>query len=51
MFLDLSYLRSLGEASPIMSAFAAGQAAAYKMFEAIARKPDIDMLMIQMGKC
>ncbi|KAK7382620.1 hypothetical protein VNO80_01564 [Phaseolus coccineus] len=33
---------SLGEASPIMSAFAAGQAAAYKMFEAIARKPEID---------
>ncbi|CAJ1949076.1 unnamed protein product [Sphenostylis stenocarpa] len=33
---------SLGEASPIMSAFAAGQAAAYKMFETIERKPVID---------
>ncbi|KAF8042949.1 hypothetical protein BT93_A1322 [Corymbia citriodora subsp. variegata] len=33
---------SLGQASPCMSAFAAGQAAAYKMFETIHRKPDID---------
>ncbi|KAL9397183.1 hypothetical protein Peur_011436 [Populus x canadensis] len=33
---------SLGQASPCMSAFASGQAAAYKMFEAIHRKPDID---------
>ncbi|KAJ7008064.1 ABC transporter B family member 11-like [Populus alba x Populus x berolinensis] len=33
---------SLGQASPCMSAFASGQAAAYKMFEAINRKPDID---------
>ncbi|XP_052724741.1 ABC transporter B family member 4 isoform X3 [Vigna angularis] len=33
---------SLGEASPIMSAFAAGQAAAYKMFETITRTPEID---------
>jgi ATP-binding cassette subfamily B (MDR/TAP) protein 1 len=33
---------SLGQASPCMSAFAAGQAAAYKMFEVINRKPDID---------
>ncbi|KAH9620345.1 hypothetical protein KSS87_015948 [Heliosperma pusillum] len=33
---------SLGEASPSISAFAAGQAAAYKMFETINRKPDID---------
>ncbi|RDY12393.1 ABC transporter B family member 4, partial [Mucuna pruriens] len=33
---------SLGEASPIISAFAAGQAAAYKMFETIERKPEID---------
>ncbi|XP_048234162.1 ABC transporter B family member 11-like [Ricinus communis] len=33
---------SLGQASPCMSAFAAGQAAAYKMFETINRKPDID---------
>ncbi|KAI5398914.1 hypothetical protein KIW84_064334 [Lathyrus oleraceus] len=32
---------SLGEASPCISAFAAGQAAAYKMFETIRRKPEI----------
>ena len=36
------YLRSLGEASPSLSAFAAGQAAAYKMFQTIERKPEID---------
>ncbi|KAG4401519.1 hypothetical protein AAZX31_02G008000 [Glycine max] len=33
---------SLGQASPSMSAFAAGQAAAYKMFQTIERKPEID---------
>nr|KYP57637.1 ABC transporter B family member 4 [Cajanus cajan] len=33
---------SLGQASPSMSAFAAGQAAAYKMFQTIKRKPEID---------
>ncbi|XP_061366245.1 ABC transporter B family member 21 [Gastrolobium bilobum] len=33
---------SLGQASPCMSAFAAGQAAAYKMFQTIERKPEID---------
>ncbi|KAK9733047.1 hypothetical protein RND81_04G040000 [Saponaria officinalis] len=33
---------SLAHASPSMSAFAAGQAAAYKMFETINRKPEID---------
>ncbi|GLU05185.1 hypothetical protein SLE2022_222980 [Rubroshorea leprosula] len=33
---------SLGQASPCMTAFAAGQAAAFKMFEAIETKPDID---------
>ncbi|XP_047315290.1 ABC transporter B family member 9-like [Impatiens glandulifera] len=33
---------SLGQTSPSVSAFAAGQAAAYKMFEAIKRKPLID---------
>ncbi|GKV10457.1 hypothetical protein SLEP1_g21816 [Rubroshorea leprosula] len=32
----------LGQASLYMTAFAAGQAAAFKMFEAIERKPDID---------
>ena len=36
------YLRSLGQASPSMSAFGAGQAAAYKMFQTIQRKPEID---------
>ncbi|KAL2535201.1 ABC transporter B family member 4 [Forsythia ovata] len=33
---------SLGQTSPCMTAFAAGQAAAFKMFETINRKPDID---------
>ncbi|KAG9457822.1 hypothetical protein H6P81_002330 [Aristolochia fimbriata] len=33
---------SLGQTSPSLSAFAAGQAAAYKMFETIERKPEID---------
>nr|ASM90220.1 multidrug resistance 9 [Sesuvium portulacastrum] len=33
---------SLGQTSPCLNAFAAGQAAAYKMFEAINRKPKID---------
>lgn len=34
--------RLLGQVSPCLSAFAAGQAAAYKMFETIKRKPEID---------
>lgn len=34
--------RSLGQTSPSLNAFAAGQAAAYKMFETIKRKPKID---------
>ncbi|KAJ6808791.1 ABC transporter B family member 11-like isoform X1 [Iris pallida] len=33
---------SLGQASPCLTAFAAGQAAAFKMFETINRKPEID---------
>ncbi|XP_059629378.1 ABC transporter B family member 11-like isoform X2 [Cornus florida] len=33
---------SFGQASPCLSAFAAGQAAAFKMFETINRKPEID---------
>ncbi|KZV40214.1 hypothetical protein F511_27600 [Dorcoceras hygrometricum] len=33
---------SLGQASPCMSAFAAGRSAAFKMFETINRKPTID---------
>ncbi|CAI9104867.1 OLC1v1003651C1 [Oldenlandia corymbosa var. corymbosa] len=33
---------SLGQASPCLTAFAAGRAAAYKMFETINRKPEID---------
>lgn len=37
-----SWFRSLGQTSPCLSAFAAGQAAAYKMFETIKRKPKID---------
>jgi ATP-binding cassette subfamily B (MDR/TAP) protein 1 len=43
-YLLLSYgcFRSLGQTSPCLSAFAAGRAAAYKMFETIERKPVID---------
>ncbi|KAK7388085.1 hypothetical protein VNO78_22890 [Psophocarpus tetragonolobus] len=33
---------SLGQASPSLSAFAAGRAAAFKMFQTIKRKPEID---------
>ncbi|KAF3323002.1 hypothetical protein FCM35_KLT12991 [Carex littledalei] len=33
---------SLGQATPCITAFAEGQAAAYRMFETIKRKPDID---------
>ncbi|XP_030967976.1 ABC transporter B family member 9-like [Quercus lobata] len=33
---------SLGQTSPCLNAFASGQAAAYKMFETIKRKPNID---------
>ncbi|KAJ9699966.1 hypothetical protein PVL29_005686 [Vitis rotundifolia] len=33
---------SLGQASPCLSAFGSGQAAAFKMFETIERKPEID---------
>ncbi|OAY74070.1 ABC transporter B family member 4, partial [Ananas comosus] len=33
---------SLGQASPCINAFASGRAAAYKMFETIYRKPEID---------
>ncbi|OMO82288.1 hypothetical protein COLO4_23135 [Corchorus olitorius] len=33
---------SLGQASPCINAFASGQAAAFKMFETIERKPEID---------
>ena len=32
----------MGQTSPCLNAFAAGQAAAYKMFETIKRKPQID---------
>ncbi|XP_048129254.1 ABC transporter B family member 21-like [Rhodamnia argentea] len=33
---------SLGQASPCLSAFVAGQAAAFEMFDAMKRKPEID---------
>ncbi|KAI5349043.1 hypothetical protein L3X38_001930 [Prunus dulcis] len=42
VFAVLTGSMSLGQASPCLSAFAAGQAAAYKMFETIGRKPEID---------
>lgn len=41
---------SLGQASPCMSAFAAGQAAAFKMFETINRRPSIDAYDTTAGK-
>jgi ATP-binding cassette subfamily B (MDR/TAP) protein 1 len=42
--------RSLGQATPCMTAFAAGQAAAYKMFEVIKRTPQIDTSDLIKGK-
>ncbi|KAH0462228.1 hypothetical protein IEQ34_009803 [Dendrobium chrysotoxum] len=42
IFAILTGSLSLGQASPCMAAFAAGQTAAYKMFEIINRKPEID---------
>lgn len=36
------WIRSLGQTSPCLNAFASGKAAAYKMFETIKRKPNID---------
>ncbi|XP_027333508.1 ABC transporter B family member 11-like [Abrus precatorius] len=43
IFAVLTGSMSLGQASPSLSAFAAGQAAAFKMFETIERKPEIDV--------
>ncbi|KAL8232761.1 hypothetical protein R6Q57_002539 [Mikania cordata] len=40
--MPLFLRKSLGQASPCLSAFAAGRAAAFKMFETINRKPEID---------
>uniref|UniRef100_A0A0E0JHC1 ABC transporter B family member 21 n=1 Tax=Oryza punctata TaxID=4537 RepID=A0A0E0JHC1_ORYPU len=42
IFAVLTGSLALGQASPSMKAFAGGQAAAYKMFETINRKPEID---------
>ncbi|XP_074586763.1 ABC transporter B family member 4-like [Curcuma longa] len=42
IFAILTGSFSLGQLAPCMQAFAAGQAAAYKMFETINRKPEID---------
>ncbi|CAM8897209.1 unnamed protein product [Rhodiola kirilowii] len=42
MFAVLTGSLSLGQTSPCITAFAAGRAAAYKMFETIKRKPEID---------
>ncbi|XP_074317748.1 ABC transporter B family member 11-like [Silene latifolia] len=39
---ELTASLSLGQASPSLSAFTAGQVAAYKLFETINRKPEID---------
>ncbi|PAN17166.1 hypothetical protein PAHAL_3G110300 [Panicum hallii] len=42
IFAVLTGSLALGQASPSMKAFAAGQAAAYKMLETINREPEID---------
>ncbi|XP_077251466.1 ABC transporter B family member 4-like [Tasmannia lanceolata] len=42
IFAVLTSSLNLGSTSPCISAFAAGQAAAFKMFETIERKPEID---------
>ncbi|CAD5165795.1 unnamed protein product [Musa acuminata subsp. malaccensis] len=42
IFAILTGSFSLGQIAPCMTAFAAGQSAAYKMFETIKRKPEID---------
>lgn len=42
LFCVLIGSMSLGQASPCLTAFAAGQVAAFKMFEVIEREPDID---------
>ncbi|KAF6167205.1 hypothetical protein GIB67_029843 [Kingdonia uniflora] len=42
IFAVLTGSMSLGQASPCIAAFAAGQAAAFKMFGTISRKPEID---------
>nr|XP_009417767.1 PREDICTED: ABC transporter B family member 21-like isoform X2 [Musa acuminata subsp. malaccensis] len=42
IFAVITGSMSLGQASPCTSAFAAGQVAAFKMFETINRKPEID---------
>ncbi|XP_061354692.1 ABC transporter B family member 4-like isoform X2 [Gastrolobium bilobum] len=41
-FAVLTGSMSLGQATPSLTAFAAGQAASFKMFETIKRQPDID---------
>ncbi|MCE0480779.1 hypothetical protein HAX54_037887 [Datura stramonium] len=47
----LAINKSLGQTTPSLNAFAAGQAAAYKMFETINRKPLIDTSDTQAGLC
>ncbi|XP_018437487.1 ABC transporter B family member 5 [Raphanus sativus] len=42
MIIVVTSSMSLGQAAPCLTSFAAGQAAAYKMFETIKRKPVID---------
>ncbi|CAN7076337.1 unnamed protein product [Brassica oleracea var. botrytis] len=42
MIIVVASSMSLGQAAPCLTSFAAGQAAAYKMFETIKRKPVID---------
>ena len=42
MSASLEFCRSLGQTSPCLSAFGSGQAAAFRMFGTIKRKPEID---------
>ncbi|KAB2625074.1 ABC transporter B family member 11-like [Pyrus ussuriensis x Pyrus communis] len=51
LFAVLTGSMALGHTSPCVSAFAAGQAAAYKMFETINRKPEIDSYDTNGQKC
>ncbi|KAH0917181.1 hypothetical protein HID58_024841 [Brassica napus] len=44
MIIVVASSMSIGQAAPCLTSFAAGQAAAYKMFETIKRKPVIDSL-------
>ncbi|CAN1186073.1 ABC transporter B family member 11 [Linum perenne] len=43
----LNASNALGQAAPVISAFATGKAAAYKMFETVNRRPSIDVFNLE----